>query len=227
MRSTVSAYFCPAIPVLVAVLSLAAVACGTSSTEPGTDTGPDTPAEDVSVDAAGDTGDDASEDASTTEWTPCSAPSDCFLASNGCCDVCGQPELADVDAIHQLDTAMHRGMVCDDPNPICPGCPSMRNPRLFAECVDSQCVVGDVITDAVSECTADEDCRLRTPDCCECGAVTAPDMLIAIRVDAETEWRSRVCDPTVDCGACEPGYSTAVQAACSRAGRCIVEYLED
>lgn len=58
-RPSVSACFSPILPVLVAVLSLAAGACGTSSTEPVTDTGPDVPAEDATIDASGDTGDDA------------------------------------------------------------------------------------------------------------------------------------------------------------------------
>lgn len=218
---------------LAAVACFAALAaCANEEREPSDDAGTDAPV----VDASGDTSTDAPStdavsdtgtDAPGPTWTACAVPSDCTLAANTCCGVCGQPTIDDVDGIHVADWDAHYATVCDDPDPLCPGCASMPNPWLLAECADAACTATDVRTDPVTACTTDDECVLRTPECCTCGSDFIPEQLIALRADAEGEWRSRVCDPDTDCATCEPEYPGYVRAACSDEGRCVIEYLED
>ena len=221
------------LPSLLAAFALTLTACGTSAPEFGDDAGMDggidAPGSDSSSDTPGSDApvSDAGADAPSPEWTPCAIPSECTLAANTCCGVCGQPELENFDGIHVDDRDAHYASVCDDPDPICPGCATMPNPWLLAECAEQSCEATDLRQDPITECSADEECVLRVTGCCACGGNTNPEALIAIATEAVGTYIERVCDPGQACLGCEPAYPEFVEAACSEAGRCIMRFLDD
>ncbi|MFO0555712.1 MAG: hypothetical protein U0271_45470 [Polyangiaceae bacterium] len=155
----------------------------------------------------------------TPDWASCTLTSQCVLRANTCCGTCGEPTLADVDAVNSDKVDAHQQEVCPNPVP-CPDCISLVNPDLLATCTEGTCTAIDVRKDAVSACTADTDCRLRTQGCCECGGSTAEEDLIAVRVDAASDFAALACDPEVGCPACEPMYPTSVEAFCADDGHC-------
>lgn len=161
--------------------------------------------------------------ASCTDFSlPCARPSDCTLAIDDCCGPCGVPALDDFDAIATSRADAHTRFVCPDPGSTpCPGCVAMDNPSLGATCTEGRCTGFDVRQLAISACTDDSVCRLRTRDCCECGGSTDPSSLIAVRGDARAAYMELVCDDFA-CGACEPTYPTTVEAYCATDGHCAV-----
>lgn len=151
----------------------------------------------------------------------CTASEQCVLARNTCCGTCGLPTLADFDAINGSQRTAHAEDVCPEPTP-CPPCISMPNPNLGASCRAGACEGYDLSTLPLTECAVDSDCRLRTPDCCECGGdVFNP---IAIRSGSEGDYLNLVCAIDAACDACMPTYPADQGAACL-AGRCAVEFL--
>jgi hypothetical protein len=178
------------------MLALAVVsACGKS--EPGTSDGSGKPA----------------------DWGRCVTNSDCVLASSGCCDACGEPALDDVDAVNAELADEHFADVCPSPSP-CPLCPVARNPDLHATCSDDACVAFDIRKHPSSNCSADDECRLRVTGCCECGGSTAAWDLIAINPRSEGEYQKLVCDADQACATCAPVYPTDVEAFCESDGHC-------
>lgn len=156
----------------------------------------------------------------------CADNSECELALDRCCGPCGEPTLDDFDAINGEYREEHREAVCPEPEP-CPECASQPNPALGATCEDSLCRGFDVRTMDLSACTADDDCRLRVTECCECGGDTSPASLIAIRADANAEYQSLVCDVETGCAGCAPVYPTdEVEAHCADDGHCDVRRLD-
>lgn len=154
---------------------------------------------------------------------PCAEPPDCTLAIDDCCGPCGTPALDDFDAIHRDRADAHRALVCDDPSPICPACPTGLNPNLGATCDDtSRCVGYDVRTLELSRCTDDDECRIRATACCVCGGDTSPFSLIAIRSDAEGDYAALVCPNEAACPECEPVYPDEASAYCADDGHCAV-----
>ena len=225
------------------LLALCIVACGTeaedftvdaatdTATDGATDTDPtpdvDEDASDAGSDAVADTGSDAAADTGPPSWAACEVNSQCTLAANTCCGVCGQAELGDVDPINMEGWEAHYDSVCDDPDPNCPGCPSMVNPWIGATCALGTCAEFDLRAERITACTSDDECVLRTTGCCECGADTNPAALIAIRGDAVADYTSMVCDPESTCPGCDPEYPGWVEPACNDEGRCYVYYLPD
>ncbi len=186
---------------------------------------------DASLDAGGSDGRaDAGLDAGPADGggddafdAPCAEPSDCTLAANTCCGVCGRPSLGDMDAIAAAKEEAHRRAVCPDPDPICPGCAAMPNPNLGATCdrEEGRCTAFDIEQHEVSACTRDEDCIVRVPDCCACGADTSAFNLVALRADRVADYLAMVCDTGMTCLECEPVYPPNVEAFCDRAsGHC-------
>ena len=169
-------------------------------------------AADGADDQAGDSGEEG--DGPGPDWAACRVPSDCVIVSNGCCDTCGMPTLADVDAVNKSFLAEHYDAVCGVPNPMCPECVTMLNPELIATCRDGFCLALDVGADEITACTSSEDCVIRTPECCECGADMTLGVLIAIRSDSRSDLEELVCDPDVDCAMCAPVYPDNVEAVC-------------
>jgi hypothetical protein len=219
-------------------LALCLGSCGTEAEEAPTDVAPDS-ATDTAVDTplsgdtmgdgsvTSDTTSDASVDAGTPEWATCELNSQCMLAANTCCGVCGQAQLDDVDPINTEGREAHSVAVCDEPDPTCPGCPSQLNPWIGATCDGGACNEFDLREDPITECTSDEECVLRSIGCCECGANTEPEALISIRLDSVSDYTGRVCDPDATCSGCVPVYPGWVESACSDEGRCYVSYLPD
>jgi len=153
------------------------------------------------------------------DWARCAVNSDCVLAADSCCGVCGAPGLDDVDGVNRTLTDEHFHDVCPAPVP-CPECPSATNPDLLATCDSLACAAVDIRQHAASACVADTDCRLRTTGCCECGGATDPSSLIAIAVTGEPLYSQLVCDPAAACPDCVPIYPTDVEAFCATDGHC-------
>jgi hypothetical protein len=170
-----------------------------------------------------DSGDTAGEEP-TSEWTACAVPSDCVFVSKGCCSPCGIPSLDDYDVINRVYVEEHHTDVCPDPIP-CPNCATEPNPELVATCIDGRCTGMDIGTEDFSACTADDECVIRVPDCCECGADTSHSNLIAFRVDAWSTFMQIVCDPMVDCPMCEPIYPVDAEPFCDTDGHCAVRFI--
>ena len=220
-------------------LALCLASCGTEAEDvPAEDVAPDSTA-DTATDTAADTPSsvdattdgsitpDTIPDAGTPTWAVCEINSQCTLAANTCCGVCGQAELGDVDPINTDGWEAHYDAVCDDPDPICPGCPSQVNPWIGATCAGETCDEFDLREDPATACTSNDECVLRTTGCCECGADTTPSALISIRRDSVGDYTARVCDPDASCPGCDPEYPGWVEPACSDDGRCYVYYLPD
>jgi hypothetical protein len=154
--------------------------------------------------------------------SPCARNEDCTLAITDCCGPCGEPSLTDYAAIAGSRAEDHFARVCPDPDALpCPGCAVLPNPSLGATCEAGRCVGYDVRALELSACTADDDCRVRTRDCCECGGATDPSALIAVRADARADYAALVCDDLA-CPECVPVYPDTVEAFCAADGHCDV-----
>jgi len=167
---------------------------------------------------------DQGEEELPPDWAACSVPSDCVLENKGCCDPCGVPSLDDYDAINSDWTDEHSLAVCADPVP-CPLCLTAPNPELLATCIEGRCTGVDIGAEDFSACTADDECVIRVPDCCECGADTSRDNLIAFRHDAWSTLLQLLCDPMVDCPMCEPIYPADAEPFCDEDGHCAVRFI--
>ncbi len=152
----------------------------------------------------------------------CSVPSDCVVTANTCCGECGEATLGGSTAVNQDSLADYRDMLCAE-DPICPACATMLNPELVATCEADRCEVVDLGMDAMTECTAADECIVRTVDCCECGGATDRGSLIALNQDARADYEALVCDPGTGCAECAPVYPADVSAVCD-AGRCTLVY---
>ena len=164
---------------------------------------------------------DLGDDHHEAGWSACDLTSECTLASDGCCDVCSVPTLADVDAVNAARLDAHFAEVCPVPVP-CPRCATRPNPELVATCDGGTCRALDVGALAITACTADSDCRLRTTACCECGGDTDPWALIAVATTGEGAYAALVCDPGVACQECLPQYPDTVEAFCDLDHHCAV-----
>ncbi|HEX7672295.1 MAG TPA: hypothetical protein VF395_22015 [Polyangiaceae bacterium] len=163
------------------------------------------------------------DDGSSTSWAACSLNSECTLAGKSCCEPCGMPTLAEVDAVNSSRLAEHRSALCPGPV-VCAPCqvPSTKNPNLLATCSNAVCHAEDVRTEPASACATDDDCRLRTASCCECGGSTASDSLIAVNRSNESLYAALVCDRLQACPQCAPIYPTDVTAHCATDGHCAI-----
>lgn len=153
-----------------------------------------------------------------TDATACAGPSECRVLPQSCCGSCGAAVRGDALAIHEDDVDAHRSMVCDAL--VCPPCFTPEDPTLVGACVASACTLVDLQQrDDITACTTDDECRVRTSDCCECGGTTDPDAAIAVRVDAEQPLSALICDADVGCPECLPAPPPGLIAACI-SGRC-------
>jgi hypothetical protein len=73
----------------------------------------------------------------------------------------------------------------------------------------------------LTACTSNQDCRLRSKSCCECGGATDGDSIIALRIDAEADYARLVCDPDQACDDCVSPLPAAARAECFN-GHCTV-----
>jgi hypothetical protein len=129
------------------------------------------------------------------------------------------PELSDITAVNGERAEEYLQTVCPN-GPVCL-CPTALNPNLFATCDGGTCRAFDVREHEASSCTMDDDCRVRTRGCCECGGDTSPGSLIA------TAWGGTfdalVCDPMAGCPECAPLYPPEATASCE-SDHCVLVY---
>jgi hypothetical protein len=153
---------------------------------------------------------------------PCTLTSECVVRPASCCGECGGATRTDVTAINRKYARAYQENLCALFT--CPDCHMASDPTLIARCQSGTCRVADLNELSLTTCSADADCRVRVTSCCECGGSVALDDLIAIRRDAEAEYREIACDPATACDECLPPYPQHAAAVCSD-GRCVVSGL--
>jgi hypothetical protein len=145
--------------------------------------------------------------------TACATNSDCALVNATCCGVCGEPGDADKAAINATHVEDWHGMVCS--GGACPPCVALDGPY-EALCENGQCVVKNIGQE--KECLGDQDCAVRSKDCCPCGDLGRNDIAAV---------NSSVAFPacTVSCPACPGGaHYPELQARCYLSGGyCVLE----
>jgi hypothetical protein len=149
----------------------------------------------------------------------CAVNGDCVLSPSTCCGTCGKPDLADVVALNRDEVSDRRDDVCEGVW-TCPECATQNEPSLIATCSATHCRALDVRLDGVSLCNLDSECRLRVPECCECGANVAASHLIVINGARVGEYMALVCAPHQACSACAPVYPNSVEPFCAESGHC-------
>ena len=96
----------PIFPIIFAALCIALGGCYEGTAGTTGDGATDTVSDDG---AAADGTDGPVEEGEGPDWATCQAPSDCVIVSNGCCDACGMPTLADVDGVNKSFLDEHFG----------------------------------------------------------------------------------------------------------------------
>lgn len=141
----------------------------------------------------------------------CTHPTDCVLRPASCCGDCGAYARGDVVSLLQEQLSEYQDTVCPQ-GAACPPCYTKPDPALLPDCdASGMCTTLDLYDPDqgyVSEYTAcerDEDCTIRTTECCECGA--SLERLVAIRVDKRADFYNLVCPPGTGCPECAPDYS--------------------
>jgi hypothetical protein len=158
-----------------------------------------------------------------TELDTCSSNVDCKLIGTSCCYGCDPETERDLVAIRSDATTTYteyRG--CSQV--MCEAClevaPNQRTGRYFyAACSEGQCLVRDLRTTPLSECTTAADCTLRCGTAC-CSSCN-PENVISLRKDADTieEFCGGIATP---CPLCDCSVAPAVSADCI-AGHCTVQ----
>jgi hypothetical protein len=167
--------------------------------------------------ACGD--DDAEGDASRPDYYACEVPSDCVVLPESCCGTCGAPTRGDAVAVAREKSAAFQIAACGS-RPECPACaPLFIDPTLVATCQEQRCELIDLNEHEASACETDDDCRVRTPDCCPCGGDTSVGRLIG--VSSERAYAELVCDPEQACPECEPDYPSEVTVSCGPDDHCV------
>ena len=149
----------------------------------------------------------------------CSVNSECVLVYETCCP-CGAG-VRPSTAVNSRSVRAHHRRACGAQAPIaCPACMPGPRSHLLATCAAGQCTVVNVGTTPLTECSVDEDCRLRTKDCCESGASTDFRNFAAVRSDRESDFAAYRCDPGTVCPRGEPARSDRGGARCE-CNRCV------
>ncbi len=167
-------------------------------------------------------------------YLACDEPPDCVMADDQCCGVC-EVTLENSDSVNRdrIREYFDRDAVCGDV--LCEPCPPPSSdplrPRVFPTCGSDGrgdlCTAFDLRDVSFTECTTDDECRVRTPDCCECGGDTSELALVAIRADSDAAFAQRVCPATAVCPGCVPAYPANVRAFCAADGHCAVDVVDD
>ena len=135
----------------------------------------------------------------------CQVNADCVVASRLCCpDPTG---LDNVLAVNQTAVDSLRQSLCADDQ----GCPAIfipPKPTLYAQCVAGQCETIDIA--AIAGCESDEDCGVRSNDCCSCGVQPGAGWLAVASPDGYSSFAG--CD--VNCDACLDSVPDTVHATC-------------
>jgi hypothetical protein len=174
------------------------------------------------LNACGDD-DGPADDGGQADFAACEVNSECIVVPQSCCGACGAPTRGDAIAVNRANASEYARRACEDSDG-CPACaPLFIDPTLVATCRAGACELVDLKLHAASACEQDDDCKVRTPDCCECNGDTDPGRLIGIAVDAERDYADLVCDPDQACPECAAVYPDEVTVECSSAGRCETE----
>ncbi len=151
--------------------------------------------------------------------TTCNDPNDCVLVPRSCCETCGEPTPMDVTAITRgSEEALSASLCGPDPMP-CPVCATTPNPSLFAACDDGQCKAVDLREDEASQCETEADCQVRPAACCECGAGTGADQIVAVNPEKADAFEASLCPEEVACAECAWEAPNEVSVACA-GGHC-------
>jgi hypothetical protein len=110
----------------------------------------------------------------------CETHADCRLRPRTCCSQCGSLEQADMMIAENITSADARGSgAClGDPEGVCNACDPIQNPSIYAACVFGQCSVMSLYDWA--GCATDDQCRISTKDCCDCGGDVSASGVIAV-----------------------------------------------
>lgn len=164
-------------------------------------------------------------------FAACGKPGTCTLAIDDCCGPCGDPSLADFDAVNVAAVDDHFDAVCPDPDGTpCPGCAAGFDPNLFAYCdvAAGRCVGADLPETELAACETWEDCILRAgAGCCEaCGTPSDGSWgWVALRRDAVDDLQTLLCAEDSACPECAPEEPEGLFAECLE-GVCRVVVLE-
>ncbi len=138
----------------------------------------------------------------------CGAASDCTIINQDVCCGCGPYAV-----IHQDEVADYDRMRAECADLPCPPCAPPTFTPLVPTCDDTdRCVAVNVEETPYSECNSDDDCRVRTKDCCECGGRVEGEWLVAVSLRSGFE--ELVCPEGTACPECEPVYPGGVRARC-------------
>lgn len=152
-------------------------------------------------------------------WGACTMTSECVVRPQSCCGACGAAIRGDAIAIRVDEQTAYAQTYCSDAS--CPECFTPQDPTLLATCLAGRCSVADLLALPLTECRSNQDCKLRTTSCCECGGVIDTDSIIAIRIDAEADYVRLVCDPVQFCPSCVTPLPWGANPECV-GGRCTV-----
>jgi hypothetical protein len=143
----------------------------------------------------------------------CSEPSECIVTTNTCCGECGEATLEGSTAVNAESASAFRERLCVDTID-CDACEGSTNASIVATCNAARCAAVEISRLPMAACTADDDCVVRTRDCCECGGATDRSSLIALRPDGLIDYLGLVCDTDAICDDCVPPSPDGVEAAC-------------
>ncbi len=155
--------------------------------------------------------------------TSCVVPSDCVVVPASCCGACGAPARGDAVAVNAKQAPAYRQQLCSET--ACPGCDMPRDPTLVATCSAGNCELIDLLQHPSTACERNEDCVLRTNQCCNCGGAQDIEHLIAVNV--MSSYPSLVCDPDEACDPCVDTPPDRAHAYCGADGHCIAEWALD
>jgi hypothetical protein len=154
------------------------------------------------------------------DYAACEVAPDCVVVPASCCGSCGAPVRGDAVAIAEARANAYRSATCGEDG-ACPACaPLFVDPTLVATCRDDRCELVDLREHEASACSADSDCRVRTPECCPCGGDTSVGRLVG--VSSEDAYASLVCDPDQACPECAFLYPDEVTVRCNTDDHCEV-----
>lgn len=145
----------------------------------------------------------------------CETHADCRLRPRTCCTPCATIQEADQMIAENL-SADGASVCLGDPGGNCTDCDSIQNPALYPACIDGQCTVMNLTNFA--GCAVDEQCRVSTKDCCECGGDVSATGLIAVN---PTFSRHPEC-AAVACGECAADFAGATAVCNQEVGFCEV-----
>jgi hypothetical protein len=136
----------------------------------------------------------------------CNVPSDCVVQSLSCCPSCGVPIPNDYTAINYSSQYDFQRRICKS-GATCAACDAQVGVNvLVATCEHAQCVLIDLLDNAVSACSIASECYVRAPECCECGGSTDAFSVIALSSTSSIAYSALVCSPTQACADCVPVY---------------------